>query len=88
MNRSAITQAALAELLREAEAAHGQYEAGLGHPDQDWPTWYAAFIVAKLQQPQGQAVDGAGERKQRAKRKAAPPSASRTPPAGSAGRGK
>ncbi|HEX9413391.1 MAG TPA: hypothetical protein VF916_07785 [Ktedonobacterales bacterium] len=61
LNSSAITQEALAELLREAEAAHGQYEAGLGHPDPDWPTWYAAFIVAKLQQPQGQAADGAGE---------------------------
>lgn len=38
----------LAELLREAERAHAAYERELGHADEDWPTWYAEFIVAKL----------------------------------------
>jgi hypothetical protein len=38
----------LAELLREAEAAHGEYERELGHRDEDWPTWYARYIVDKL----------------------------------------
>jgi hypothetical protein len=34
-------------LQREAssEAAHGQHEKGLGHPDRDWPDWYAEYLV-------------------------------------------
>ncbi|MGB8965779.1 MAG: hypothetical protein WCB99_09075 [Candidatus Cybelea sp.] len=35
----------LAQLLRETEAAHGQYEKQLGHSDADWPTWYARYIL-------------------------------------------
>lgn len=38
----------LAELLREAEAAHAEYEQGLGRPDADWPAWYARYVVDKL----------------------------------------
>jgi catechol 2,3-dioxygenase-like lactoylglutathione lyase family enzyme len=37
----------LASALRRAEAAHGEYEARLGHRDANWPDWYAAFIVAE-----------------------------------------
>ena len=37
----------LAGALRRAEAAHGEYEKGLGQRDADWPTWYAAFMVAE-----------------------------------------
>jgi hypothetical protein len=44
-----LTAEQLAALLREAEKAHGQYERTLGHRDDDWPTWYAAYIVRKLQ---------------------------------------
>ena len=40
---------ALAQLLREAEEAHGQYETQLGHSDADWPRWYAAYMLPKLQ---------------------------------------
>jgi hypothetical protein len=47
-----ITQELLARLLREAEEAHGKYETQLGHRDDDWPTWYAAYIVSKLQERQ------------------------------------
>jgi catechol 2,3-dioxygenase-like lactoylglutathione lyase family enzyme len=36
---------ALAEALRRAEAAHGKYEAELGHADPDWPAWYAKYMV-------------------------------------------
>lgn len=43
-----LTVEQLAELLREAERAHGEYERELGRPDEDWPTWYAQFIVDKL----------------------------------------
>jgi hypothetical protein len=53
----AITAEELAEALREAEAAHGEYERGLGRPDPDWPTWYARFIVDQLQQPRGIGLD-------------------------------
>ena len=44
-----LTEEKLAALLREAERAHGEYERTLGHRDGDWPTWYAAYIVKKLQ---------------------------------------
>jgi hypothetical protein len=38
----------LADLLREAERAHGVYERGLGHSDADWPRWYARHIYDRL----------------------------------------
>jgi hypothetical protein len=38
----------LAVLLRDAERAHGEYETSLGHRDDDWPDWYAAYIAARL----------------------------------------
>lgn len=35
----------VASLLRETEAAHGDYEMNdLGERDQDWPIWYAAYL--------------------------------------------
>lgn len=43
-----VTAERLAELLREAEAAHGEYEQELGHRDEDWPSWYASYIVDRL----------------------------------------
>jgi hypothetical protein len=53
----AITAEELAAELREAEAAHGVYEQQLGHRDEDWPTWYAKFIVERLDQPRGIGLD-------------------------------
>jgi hypothetical protein len=53
----AITAEELAAELREAEAAHRVYEQELGHPDEDWPTWYATFIVERLAQPRGIGLD-------------------------------
>jgi hypothetical protein len=44
-----VTVEELADLLRQAEAAHGAYETKLGRRDDDWPTWYARFILEKLQ---------------------------------------
>ena len=35
----------LAEALRRAKAAHGRHEQQLGHPDPDWPDWYAQYMV-------------------------------------------
>jgi hypothetical protein len=40
----------LAQLLREAEQAHGAYERQLGRRDDDWPTWYARHMLGPLQQ--------------------------------------
>ncbi len=37
----------LASAFRRAERAHGEYEAGLGHRDENWPDWYAAHMVAE-----------------------------------------
>ena len=39
----------LAALLAEAEAAHGEYETrDLGGVfDQDWPRWYAAYLLER-----------------------------------------
>ncbi|WP_413195193.1 VOC family protein [Pararobbsia alpina] len=35
----------LAGALRRAAAAHGEYEKQLGHHDDNWPDWYADYIV-------------------------------------------
>ena len=35
----------LASALRRAEAAHGQHEARTGQRDQNWPAWYAEYMV-------------------------------------------
>ena len=37
----------LAGAMRRAEAAHGEYEKTLGHRDEDWADWYAAYMVAE-----------------------------------------
>ena len=50
MNPDQLTVADLADLLREAERAHGEYEKTLGRRDEDWPTWYADYILKKLRE--------------------------------------
>ena len=37
----------LAGAFRRAEAAHGEHEKRTGQRDADWPTWYAAYMVAE-----------------------------------------
>jgi hypothetical protein len=44
-----LTVEELTELLRGAERAHGEYEKELGHRDDDWPTWYAQWIIEQLE---------------------------------------
>jgi NADP-dependent 3-hydroxy acid dehydrogenase YdfG len=39
--------AELAEALRRAEAAHGRHEQQIGHPDPDWPGWYAQYMASE-----------------------------------------
>jgi hypothetical protein len=45
-----LTREQLAQLLREAESAHAAYERELGQRHEDWPAWYAGYILDKLQQ--------------------------------------
>ena len=37
----------VAGALRRAAAAHGQHEARIGKADENWPDWYAAYMVAE-----------------------------------------
>ena len=37
----------LATALRRAEAAHGEHEKRTGQRDENWPDWYAAYMVAE-----------------------------------------
>ena len=39
--------AELASAMRRASAAHGEHEKRTGAADQDWPDWYAAYMVAE-----------------------------------------
>jgi hypothetical protein len=47
-----ITVDRLASLLRDAESAHGKYEQTLGHADEDWPSWYAKYILDQVPEAQ------------------------------------
>jgi hypothetical protein len=42
------TTAIILDLLKRAAAAHGIHEKALGHPDPDWPQWYAAHMTLTL----------------------------------------
>lgn len=48
-----LTREELARLLREAEGAHGEYEREVGRRDEDWPAWYADYILRRLEGPSG-----------------------------------
>lgn len=54
-----LTTDDLAQLLREAEEAHGAYEKEElgGERDADWPAWYAEFILNALRER----AEGEGE---------------------------
>lgn len=45
-----LTQDELAELLRDAQRAHADYERETGQPDEDWPSWYAAYLLDRLRE--------------------------------------
>ncbi|HZX06107.1 VOC family protein [Kribbella sp.] len=36
----------LEEALRRAATAHGEHEARTGQADEEWPAWYAAYLLA------------------------------------------
>jgi catechol 2,3-dioxygenase-like lactoylglutathione lyase family enzyme len=37
----------LASALRRAAAAHGEHEKRIGQRDENWPGWYAAYVMAE-----------------------------------------
>lgn len=43
-----LTVDQLAALLHEAELAHGEHEKTLGHRDEEWPRWYADYMLKKI----------------------------------------
>jgi predicted enzyme related to lactoylglutathione lyase len=42
-----VSTADLASALRRAAAAHGEHEERTGERDEDWPDWYASYMVAE-----------------------------------------
>ncbi len=50
MDAGTLTADELARLLREAEQAHAAYERELGSRDEDWPAWYAQWILDRLRE--------------------------------------
>lgn len=46
-NTTYATVADLASALRRTEAAHGEHEKRTGKRDENWPDWYAAYMVAE-----------------------------------------
>jgi predicted enzyme related to lactoylglutathione lyase len=50
IDSSATTFASAADLaaaMKRAETAHGEHEKRTGQRDADWPSWYAAYMVAE-----------------------------------------
>jgi hypothetical protein len=43
----------LSQSLRHAAAEHHVYEEGLGHPDEDWPSWYAHEMFQEKEKERG-----------------------------------
>jgi hypothetical protein len=37
----------LASAMRRASTAHAEHEKRIGAADPDWPSWYAAYMVAE-----------------------------------------
>jgi catechol 2,3-dioxygenase-like lactoylglutathione lyase family enzyme len=44
---SFASAADLASAMRRASAAHGEHEKRIGRRDENWPDWYAAYMVAE-----------------------------------------
>ena len=42
-----VSTADLANALRRAATAHGEHEKRIGQADENWPDWYAAYLVAE-----------------------------------------
>jgi len=40
----------LEELLRQTKEAHAEYERDIGSTDEDWPAWYAEYMIDKMEE--------------------------------------
>lgn len=49
-NSVRVDETVLEQLLREAEAAHAAHEQETGMRDDNWPAWYAQYIMNKLRE--------------------------------------
>lgn len=43
-----IDRNVLAKLIKEASDAHHEYEATLDSEDEQWPMWYADYVLERL----------------------------------------
>jgi hypothetical protein len=43
-----VDESTLERLLRDAETAHAAYEQQTGTRDDNWPAWYAHYIVDRV----------------------------------------
>ena len=50
----------LAGALRRAAEAHSRHEEEIGHPDPDWPDWYAAYLEREQARPEREDGSPAG----------------------------
>lgn len=50
MNVGDLTREELADLLRDAQRAHREYERETGERDEDWPGWYAGYLLDRLRE--------------------------------------
>jgi hypothetical protein len=50
MRLEELSQEELARLLREAKDAHAEYERELGEQHEDWPSWYAGYMLDRLRE--------------------------------------
>lgn len=48
MAEKVVTEDLLERLLRGAEEAHAEYERQTGTRDENWPAWYAQWIMERL----------------------------------------
>jgi hypothetical protein len=55
MSATYDSAANLSAALRRASEAHGRHEKEIGHPDADWPDWYAQYMVDEQSERSGEA---------------------------------
>lgn len=46
-----MTKEQLASLLKQAADAHHAFEIASGKPDEDWPGWYAEWMLPRMEKP-------------------------------------
>jgi hypothetical protein len=49
MTQTRLTRERLTVLLAEAKVAHAAYERQIGERHDDWPSWYADYILTRLE---------------------------------------